>query len=45
MGVVLSEDQIERVLRAADAALRAHVVADGSVAFDAHAHIVTCTRR
>jgi SAM-dependent methyltransferase len=45
MGVVLSEDQIERVLREADGALRAHVAADGSVAFGAHAHIVICTRR
>jgi SAM-dependent methyltransferase len=45
MGVLPTEAQIERVVGEADRALRAHVAPDGSIAFDAHAHIVTCTPR
>jgi SAM-dependent methyltransferase len=45
MGVLPTEAQIERVVGEADRALRAHVAPDGSIAFDAHAHVVTCARR
>jgi len=41
MGVVLSENQITRVLEAAEQALSTYVTAEGSIEFDAPAHIVT----
>jgi ubiquinone/menaquinone biosynthesis C-methylase UbiE len=43
-GVVLSEDQIKRILEEAETALSAFVTADGRVEFDSPAHIVTGTR-
>jgi len=43
-GVMLSDDQIHRILREAEGALRSYVVADGSVRFDSPAHIVTGTK-
>jgi ubiquinone/menaquinone biosynthesis C-methylase UbiE len=44
MGVVLSEDQIERILEEAEHALSAFVTPGGAVAFDSPAHIATATR-
>lgn len=44
MGVVLSEDQIERVLDAADSALGAYVTAEGTTACEIAAHVVTGTK-
>lgn len=41
MGVVLTEDQIARVLAEAEEALSQYVTPDGSVEFDSPAHIVT----
>lgn len=41
MGVHLDEDLIEQVLTEADQALSEHVIADGTMVFDAPAHIVT----
>lgn len=41
MGVVLDEDQIERILREAEAALHDYVTGEGHVVFDSQAHIVT----
>jgi SAM-dependent methyltransferase len=41
MGVLLKEAQIERILAEAEHALARYVTPDGSVAFDAPAHIVT----
>ena len=44
MDVVLSEDQIKRILDEAETALSAFVTAEGRVEFDSPAHIVTGTR-
>jgi ubiquinone/menaquinone biosynthesis C-methylase UbiE len=44
MGVVLSEEQITRMLEEAEHALRAYVTAERRVAFDLPAHIVTGIR-
>jgi hypothetical protein len=44
MGVVLAEEQIARILEHAESALREYVGADGRVAFDIPAHIVTATK-
>ena len=41
VGVVLSEDQIARILSEAEHALSAYVEADGAVVFESSAHIVT----
>lgn len=41
MGVVLSEDQIQRILDAAEHALNSYVTKAGTVTFDSPAHIVT----
>jgi SAM-dependent methyltransferase len=41
MGVILNEERIERVLAEAENALGRYVTADGDVAFDVSAHIVT----
>lgn len=45
MGVVLPEKEIQRILDAAEHDLRPWVSADGAVAFDSPAHIVTGTRK
>jgi SAM-dependent methyltransferase len=45
MGVILAEEQIERILQEAEGALAEYVGADGQVAFEARAHIVTCDGR
>jgi SAM-dependent methyltransferase len=44
MGVVLTEDQINRILQDAEHVLRAHVTATGTVACEIAAHLVTGTR-
>ena len=44
MGVVLSEDQIARIIDEAAHALRDHVTADGRIEFQSRAHIVTGAR-
>lgn len=44
MGVVLTEEQINRVLQEAEHVLRAHVAATGTVACEIAAHLVTGTR-
>jgi SAM-dependent methyltransferase len=44
MGVVLSEEQINRILQEAEHVLRAHVTATGTVACEIAAHLVTGTR-
>ena len=41
MGVTLPEEQIDRILAEAEEVLAAYVTPDGSVVFDAPAHIVT----
>jgi len=41
MGVVLSEEQIARVLEQAEQVLRPYVTADGTAVFDTSVHIVT----
>lgn len=41
MGVILHEERIEHVLAEAESALGRYVTADGGVAFDVSAHIVT----
>lgn len=41
MGVVLSEEQIERILKEAEQDLGQYVTPDGTVEFDSPAHIVT----
>jgi hypothetical protein len=40
-GVVLSEEQIARILEEAEHILAPYVTADGTVAFEVSAHIVT----
>jgi SAM-dependent methyltransferase len=44
VGIVLSEDQIARILEHAPSSLRTFVKADGSVQFETRAHIVTGTK-
>jgi hypothetical protein len=44
MGVVLTEDQINRILQEAEHVLRGHVTATGTVACEIAAHLVTGTR-
>lgn len=44
MGVVLTEQEIDRVLREAERALGAYATSDGRVAFDLSAHLVTARR-
>lgn len=44
MGVVLPEEQISRILEEAEHVFRPFVNADGTVAFDTSAHIVTGTK-
>jgi len=44
MGVVLPEEQIQRILEEADRALTRHVTADGTVEFESPAHIVSGTK-
>jgi ubiquinone/menaquinone biosynthesis C-methylase UbiE len=41
MGVVLAEEQIERILEEAEQALSSHVTPQGTAEFDSPAHIVT----
>lgn len=41
MGIVLDEEQIQRILAEAESALGRYVTAEGSVVFDSSAHIVT----
>ena len=45
MGVVLAEEQIERILQEAEGVLHRFVTPDGTVAFDSPAHIVTAQKR
>ena len=45
MGVILSEDQIVRVLEEAEQTLRPYAAADGRVTFGSPAHIVRATKR
>lgn len=42
-GVSLDEDRIARILREADQRFASYVTADGTLRFDAPAHIVTAT--
>lgn len=44
MGVVLSEDQIDRILQEARQALSPYATADGAVTFDVSAHLVTAEK-
>lgn len=44
MGVVLTEDQIARILADAEQTFRPYITADGTVTFDSPAHIVTATK-
>jgi SAM-dependent methyltransferase len=44
MGVVLSEEQIESILKEAEQVLAQYLTAAGTVEFDAPAHIVTATK-
>ena len=44
LGIVLSEDQIARILEQAPSMLRAFVTVDGTVQFETRAHIVTGTK-
>lgn len=41
MGVVLGEEQIDRILEEAEVILRPYVTPDGTVAFETSAHVVT----
>jgi hypothetical protein len=43
MGVVLTEDQIERILQEAQQVLGAYVTAAGTMAFDLSAHLISAT--
>jgi hypothetical protein len=43
-GILLSDDQVNRVFDEATGALGAYAASDGSVSFDSPAHIVTWTR-
>lgn len=44
MGVILAEDQIDRVLLGAETALDSYVAADGRGTFRLSAHLVTATK-
>jgi hypothetical protein len=44
VGVPLKEQQIQRILNAAEDSLRPYVTAQGAVEFDMPAHLVTATR-
>ncbi|MET0167084.1 MAG: methyltransferase domain-containing protein [Vicinamibacterales bacterium] len=44
MGVVLTEEQIGRILQEAENDLGEHVSPDGRIAFEARAHLVTATK-
>ena len=44
MGVILTEEVIGHILREAEDALRAYVVADGVVVFDSPAHLISATK-
>jgi hypothetical protein len=44
MGVVLSEDQIDRILKEAEVSLSTYVTSEGGAVFDMAAHIVTATK-
>lgn len=44
MGVVLEEEQIQRILAEAESALGQYVTADGQVVFDSPAHVITSTK-
>lgn len=44
MGVVLEEEQVQRILHEAEDALRRYVTADGTVVFDSPGHIVTAVK-
>jgi hypothetical protein len=44
MGVALGEEQIARILAEAETALARYVTPDGTVEFDAPAHIVTAKK-
>jgi hypothetical protein len=44
MGVVLTEDQIQRILQEAQHALGAYVTAAGTMAFELSAHLIRATR-
>jgi SAM-dependent methyltransferase len=44
MGVILAEDQIGRILEAADQALSSYATADGRAAFHLSAHLVTAKK-
>jgi SAM-dependent methyltransferase len=43
-GVILSDNQVNRVFDEAETALRSYVGSDGNVTFDSPAHIVTATK-
>jgi hypothetical protein len=43
MGVTLPEPEIERILTEAESILSSYVSADGGLAFDISAHLVTCS--
>jgi hypothetical protein len=45
MGVVLSEDQIKRILEEAEQALSTYVTAEQRIEFDSPAHIASGTRQ
>jgi SAM-dependent methyltransferase len=45
VGVDIPEEQVRRILAAADQELRAYVASDGRAVFDVSAHIVTATKR
>ena len=44
MGVVLTEDQIDRILQDAEHVLSAYVTAAGTMAFELAAHLVSGTK-
>jgi hypothetical protein len=44
MGVILTEDQIGRILREAEQALGSYATADGRASFPLSAHLVTAKR-
>jgi hypothetical protein len=44
MGVILTEEEIDRILHAAEQALASYATADGRVRFPLSAHIVTARK-
>jgi hypothetical protein len=44
MGVILEEDQIQRILEEAEHVLKAYATADGTTAFELAAHIGTARK-